>query len=262
MPDCFIIMPISTPELWLPEYSGDLEHFEHVLDHLFIPSLKQAGYNPISPVVKGAEVIHASIIKNIEKADLVLCDMSTLNPNVFFEFGIRTAVNKPVCIVKDEKTDRVPFDTGILHYHDYFSELRPWNQGDQIEKLVAHIKESSKGSEGRNPLWKQFGFSTRAELVEGTASTDDKIGMLSLKLDDLARTLRRERRTPETAEEILDMVAQQRQVAKDIGRTASKNGIDVISCSFKPPNIIQLIVPQMPLKKEALLGVVWVNFGG
>jgi len=45
-------------------------------------------------------LIHAEIIRNIENADLVLCDMSCLNPNVFFEFGIRTSLNKPVSVVK------------------------------------------------------------------------------------------------------------------------------------------------------------------
>src|ERR1035441_11085965 len=84
MPECFIIMPISTPLDWVSKYSADADHFKHVLSHLFIPALEKAGYTPIPPIAKGAELIHAGIIRNIEKADLVLCDMSTLNPNVFF----------------------------------------------------------------------------------------------------------------------------------------------------------------------------------
>ena len=69
------------------------------------------------PTASGSDLIHAKIIKNLETADLVLCDMSALNPNVFFEFGMRTALNKPAL---DDATTRrcdcadfgVPIDLG------------------------------------------------------------------------------------------------------------------------------------------------------
>jgi len=95
-------MPISTPENLVQKYLGDEDHFIHVLDHLLIPAIKKADFDPIPPKTKGAELIHGEIIKNIESADFVLCDISLLNPNVFFELGIRTSLNKPVCIIKDD----------------------------------------------------------------------------------------------------------------------------------------------------------------
>jgi len=90
-------MPISTPKHLVGSYSGGEDHFIHVLDHLFVPAIEKVGLNPIPPIAEGSDIIHARIIENIEKTDLILCDMSTLNPNVFFELGIRTAVDKPVC---------------------------------------------------------------------------------------------------------------------------------------------------------------------
>jgi len=117
---CFIIMPITTPDNMVDQYehSGGKDHFKHVLDCLFVPAVKEAGYEPIPPTTKGSDIIHAGIIQNLETADLVLCDMSSLNPNVFFEFGIRTSLNKPVCVVKDDLTKKVPFDTGIINHHE------------------------------------------------------------------------------------------------------------------------------------------------
>jgi hypothetical protein len=189
MPECFIIMPVSTPESWLSRYSDDPEHFTHVLEYLFKPAVEKAGYTPVSPIAKGADLIHAEIIKNIEKAELVLCDMSTLNPNVFYEVGIRTAVNKPVCMVKDDKTENVPFDTTILNYQPYCSALRPWNQVKETERLAAHIQESAKRSGDQNTLWKYFGLSTRAALPEGKSSTDDRLQLLTLQIEGLGRQL-------------------------------------------------------------------------
>ena len=115
MDTCFVIMPISTPSNLLTSYGGDNKHFTHVLDHLFIPSINLAELKPIKPIAKGSEVIHGEIVKNIETADLVLCDMSALNANVFFELGIRTALNKSVCLVRDDVTSDVPFDTTIVN---------------------------------------------------------------------------------------------------------------------------------------------------
>ena len=66
MADCFIIMPITTPESLLSKYSDDIEHFRHVLDHLIIPSVKKAKLNSIPPVTSGSEVIHGEIIEHIE----------------------------------------------------------------------------------------------------------------------------------------------------------------------------------------------------
>ena len=114
---CFIIMPITTPKSLLTVYGDDANHFKHVLECIFVPSIEEAGLKAIPPKAKGDDVIQGKIIKELETADLVLCDMSTLNANVFFELGIRTALNKPACMVKDELTNKVPFDTGIVNYH-------------------------------------------------------------------------------------------------------------------------------------------------
>ena len=112
-PTCFIIMPLTTPARYVDHYKGDTDHFIHVLDHLFKPAIQAAGMDPIPPISKGSEIIHGDIIRNLETADLVLCDMSILNPNVFFELGIRTALNKSVAIIRDNVTERIPFDLNL-----------------------------------------------------------------------------------------------------------------------------------------------------
>ena len=89
MKTCFIIMPITTPNAGLPDYQNDKDHFSHVLEYLLVPSIEKAGLEAIRPLATGGDVIHGVIIQNLESTDLVLCDMSTLNANVFFELGIR-----------------------------------------------------------------------------------------------------------------------------------------------------------------------------
>jgi hypothetical protein len=189
-------MPITTPESFVPLYSGDKLHFHHVLEHLLIPALEKNKFNPIRPIAEGSDVIHAEIIKNLEKADMVLCDASCLNPNVFYELGIRTALDKPVCIVKDEITQKIPFDTTIINHHTYESALQPWTLQKQIDELADHIKKSVERSAGKNTLWKYFGLSTRATLPQANESRGDKMELLSLQIEGLIRKMDEEKTAP------------------------------------------------------------------
>jgi hypothetical protein len=174
---CFIIMPVSMPNEALELYTRDIDHFTHVLEHLFTPAIEKIGYTAIPPIAAGADIIHAEIIRNLETSDLVLCDMSTLNPNVFFELGIRTAVDKPIALVKDKFTHKVPFDTTLINHHIYDAALTPWTLTNEIQRLSEHLLKTINNSGARNTLWKYFGLSTRAELP-APSSVEDKLNFI------------------------------------------------------------------------------------
>jgi len=192
MPDkkkCFIIMPITTPEGMVDKYRDRDKHFSHVLDCLFLPSIEKAGFAPIPPIAKGSDLIHADIIENLETSDLVLCDMSCLNPNVFFEFGIRTSLNKPVSVVKDELTEKVPFDTGILNYQEYKSSLNPWELEAEVTKLAEHLRVSGERSKGQNTLWRYFGMKSKGEAYQVQSGSEEKLDYLAFQMDSLRRMI-------------------------------------------------------------------------
>jgi hypothetical protein len=182
-------MPITTPNTFKEIYRDGHDHFKHVLECLLIPAVERSDFKPISPKAKGSELIHADIIKHLENSDLVLCDMSSLNPNVFFEFGIRTSLNKPVCVIKDEQTKHVPFDTGMINYHEYLSTLEPWELNNEIDKLSEHIKSSFQRSEGKNTLWKYFGLRTEAAAYESEPGGNDQLDYIALQLEAINRKI-------------------------------------------------------------------------
>lgn len=181
MPTCFIAMPVSTSSEDARVYGDDL-HFGHILLYLMVPAVERAGYQAIKPMAAGADLIQAEIIRQLETADLVLCDISTLNPNVFFELGIRTAVDKPVCIVKDTVTEQIPFDTSIINVHTYEPSLAPWLLEDQVSAMAEHLTASAQRSDSRNTLWRYFGLTTRAAFREGESSLEEKVDLLLLQL--------------------------------------------------------------------------------
>lgn len=181
-------MPITTPENHLDDYNGDSEHFEHVLEYLFFPAIKNVGLNPISPKASGSEIIHAEIICNLSNSELVLCDMSMLNPNVFFEFGIRTALDKPIALVVDDKTSsKIPFDASIINYHRYDSSLKAWAVNDEIDSLTKHLEKVLKSNDNRNSLWKYFGVKQSGVFNLKEITNGDKIDLLIQMVESLSR---------------------------------------------------------------------------
>ena len=71
---------------------------------------------------KNADVIQTTIIQNLYASDVVVCDLSSQNANVFFELGIRMAYQKPCVLLVDDKT-KVPFDLSVIRYIEYPSSL-------------------------------------------------------------------------------------------------------------------------------------------
>lgn len=184
---CFIIMPITTPKTMWETYSGGEDHFKRVLEELFTPAIEKADMKPIPPKIKGSQEIHAEIIDYLEKADLVLCDMSALNPNVFFELGIRTAINKPVSLVVDDTSKKtVPFDLSTIQYQEYRSELRSWTQKEDEKLIAQHLKDTEEQSGEINSLWKYFGLTSTAQPAE-KGSIEDKFDYIAREIATLKK---------------------------------------------------------------------------
>ena len=160
LPTCFIAMPITTHADEADLY-GDADHWTHVIEHLFVPAAKRAGFRAILPTASGTSMIHGRIVQHLVEADMVLCDLSQHNPNVFFELGVRTALNKPITLVKDEHLG-LPFDTSGLNTLSYSSTLDVWKVEEEIDALARHIQDSVLESDGKNPMWERFGVAIAA----------------------------------------------------------------------------------------------------
>jgi len=185
---CFVIMPISTPDRFLSDYDNDENHFDRVLEYFFKPVIDLLGYELIRPNVDGSKIIHGTIINNLIESDLVLCDISTLNPNVFLELGIRTALDKPVCMIKDDKT-KIPFDTAPIHCHEYASNLKLWNGENEKKKLEGHIEKTAKESKGINQMWHYFNITTKAKEDFEKVGEKDKFDFLITMISSIESRL-------------------------------------------------------------------------
>jgi hypothetical protein len=199
-----------------------------------VPAVEKADYEAVRPIALGSDVIQAEIIRQLETADLVLCDISTLNPNVFFELGIRTAVDKPVCLVKDKLTDRIPFDTSIVNVHTYDPSLAPWTLKEEIEALSRHLLASAERSADRNTLWKYFGLTTRGAFREDESTVEEKVDLLLLQFEGLQMQTR-SRGTIEPDRELT--VENEDEFMYDLQQILNTDGAQLVLFNARPGNV-------------------------
>lgn len=146
MPDkkekCFVIMPIGE----LDSYPAN--HFKHVYEDLISPAIEAAGFEAKrADDDKSSSLIQLNIISDIVSAPMAVCDLSTRNPNVLFELGIRQAFDLPVVLIEEFGTKRI-FDIGSINTVDYRKELiyhEVLEDRDKIYKAICETKDNKKG---------------------------------------------------------------------------------------------------------------------
>jgi hypoxanthine phosphoribosyltransferase len=142
-------MPIADP-------SGYSEgHFLRVYEDLFAPACKTAGFKAIrADQVSQSNLIHLDILQKIVTCPIALCDLSSRNPNVLFELGLRQAYDKPVVLVQDEDTPSI-FDIAPLRYIKYHKTLTYQQVREDrslIAKAIRATYVASKEGEGINSI--------------------------------------------------------------------------------------------------------------
>lgn len=139
---CFVVMPISDPEGYDPG------HFGRVYEYIIRPACHLAGLKPSrADEVQVTNYIVIDILKRILEAEMVICDLSSRNPNVLYELGVRQAFNLPVTLIKDSKTQKI-FDIQGLRYIEYDESLRIDRIDSTVEVLGNTLKNTGRLGEG------------------------------------------------------------------------------------------------------------------
>lgn len=124
-------------------------------------------------------MINDAVFGEITEADVCVADLSYLNPNVFYELGIRHAVQKPVIHIANRQT-RIPFDT--QGYRAIFFDVSDYHSMEALKKeIAAQLKTiETPGFTVSNPLTQARG---RQALALSTDTRDQVIADLQHRLD-------------------------------------------------------------------------------
>lgn len=186
---CGIIMPIAQHK----DYPSD--HWADVLQ-ILVEAIGETDFEPrlVSDDV-AIGLIHERIVTNIYNDEIVVCDVSSKNPNVMFELGLRLAFDKPTIIIKDEKTG-YSFDTGVIEHISYPSSLRFGEIVDfkrALMKKLSATYEKSTEDPNFSPFLKSFGQTIVASTIGQTEIPASKYILEQLEvLRNEIQSLRRE----------------------------------------------------------------------
>ena len=122
---CFVMMPFASP---LGGY----------YETLYKPAIEKAGLQPVraDAEIFGAGKIMDQVWAGIRRAKVLVAELTSRNPNVFYELGLAHALRKPVVLVSSNEDD-VPFD--LKHIRVIYYDVKDpfWGQ-----KLMSKVAEN------------------------------------------------------------------------------------------------------------------------
>ncbi len=93
---------------------GYMARLEKLAREIIAPLVERAGYQVVTPDKPSTSGIMDDVLDMLDRAELVVADVTGHNPNVLYELGIRHSLGKPTIVVTE--TD-VPFDIRAYRYH-------------------------------------------------------------------------------------------------------------------------------------------------
>lgn len=131
---CFVVMPFSAPIG--PYYQ-----------HIYEPAIRKAGLRAIraDADIFGTGKIIDQIWSGINAAKVLVAELTTRNPNVFYELGLAHALQKPVVLISSNGDD-VPFD--LKHIRVIYYDVNDPFWGEKlIDKVAENIVSAIKNPE-------------------------------------------------------------------------------------------------------------------
>lgn len=131
---CFVMQPFAAP---LGDY----------YEKIYRPAIEKAG---LRPVRADAEIfatgkIMDQVWSGINAAKVLVAELTTRNPNVFYELGLAHAMKKPVVLVSAKEED-VPFDLQHIRVI-YYDMSDPFWGNKLIEKVAENILSAIQNPE-------------------------------------------------------------------------------------------------------------------
>lgn len=177
---CGIIMPISNADGY------KIGHWQDV-KLIIEESIRSAEFDP--KLVSDADevgIIHNRIVTNLFENPIVVCDVSSKNPNVMFELGLRLAFDRATIIIKDNKTD-YNFDTSVIEHLPYPADLRYAEINDFKQLLAEKIKKTALAAQA--PEYSTFLKHFKRYKPKLETKELDRDDYILQKLDEISKQL-------------------------------------------------------------------------
>jgi len=118
--------------------------YDMVYDHIIFPAFQKAGLIGvrIDRETVGDKPLNDAIEKRLQKAPLVIADLSGNNPNVLYELGYRRAHGKPFVCISSKPSDAA-FWAGFFQIIDYTKQHSVARIAEAITQVYAEFNVRS-----------------------------------------------------------------------------------------------------------------------
>lgn len=180
---CFVITPIGSPN------SETRRFTEGLLRSVISPVLKDLEMEcVVAHEISEGGSINKQIIQHLLEDDMVIANLTDLNPNVMYELAVRHAKRLPVVIIAKNRT-KLPFD--ISHERTIFFENDMHGVVDLMPALKDSIEVASKDKKPDNPIYS----AVTKLIIQESQDISDVNKILLDKMDDLISTVQYSKRT-------------------------------------------------------------------
>lgn len=231
----FVIMPFRSGE----EY----EHYRAVFLNYIQPPLADFGYSVVrADDIQKSGAITREVILRLAEAELVVADMTDLNPNVFYELGIRHTLRKSgtLLLVDELRTPAIPFDLHVYRVIKYEGSLTKLGRlRDAILSFISAARDTEEfGAD--NPVHDWLPQLPENVIASASGSVE---GVLRARLAALEATVQRYEKTyavlPAETKSPMDVIDSLYQDARS-GKLPS-DLIRVAEAAFKERNKIEFL---------------------
>lgn len=132
--NCFVIMPFGLKH----DADGNEIDFDRVYEDVIASAIESAGYVPIrADQIESPGSIQRDMFVHIARDNAAVVDLSTLNPNVFYELGVRHALRPTVTVLIKTRGSTVPFNIHNQRVIDYPSKSGSYDEAkEQIRRFL------------------------------------------------------------------------------------------------------------------------------
>src|SRR5215471_308431 len=145
---CFVIMPFGEKS----NVDGQTIDFDKIYHHLIKNTVEGMGIACVRcDEIDEAGWIHSKMFEHIFESDVAIADITSLNPNVLYELGVRHALAESVTVILRREGTAIPFNIHGFKVIDY--DDRDIEKVEEAKKkLVDFIKNGLKLRKKDSPV--------------------------------------------------------------------------------------------------------------